>query len=356
MLTWQTPIHAFFSLSQTGRVAMRAMFTLDQVTLIATILMLTTTLAAQERSKLGAQTIVFLGDSITESGAVGNGYVNQLRKSLETRNPDRKLEIVGKGVSGNRVPDLLARLNRDVLSLSPDLVVIYIGINDVWHSQSGAGTSETEFESGLTSIVQQISVTGAKVILCTPSVIGEKTDGTNPLDTMLDEYAAISRKVAVATGSTVIDLRKMFLRDLKILNSGNAEKGILTSDGVHLNDAGNEFVKDCMLHSVESVLFAKSLKHVVLVKFKPEICQAEINHVTEAFNDLKNQIDTIASLESGTDISPEGLSQGYTHAFVLTYANARDRDAYLVHPAHKKFVELALPKVDGVMVVDFWAR
>jgi hypothetical protein len=111
-----------------------------------------------------------------------------------------------------------------------------------------------------------------------------------------------------------------------------------------------------MLHSVESVLFAKSLKHVVLVKFKPEIRQAEINKLTDAFNDLKNQIDTIVKLESGTDVSPEGLNQGHTHAFVLTYASAADRDAYLIHPAHKTFVELIKPMVDGVTVIDFWAR
>lgn len=314
-----------------------------------------TRLAAQETAE-GLQNVVFLGDSITEAGAEGNGYVNLLRQALTDRNADQKIEVIGKGVSGHKVPDLLSRLKRDVLDLSPDLVVIYIGINDVWHSNSGQGTPKDEFEKGLTTIIKQITTGGAKVILCTPSVIGEKTDGSNSLDGKLEEYSAISRRVAVATGSTLVDLRKMFLHELKILNSGNAEKDVFTNDGVHLNDAGNEFVKDCMLHRVESVLFAKSLKHVVLVKFKPEIRQADINRLTDAFNDLKNQIDTIVSLESGTDVSPEGLNQGYSHAFVLTYANAADRDAYLNHPAHQKFVELIKPMVEGVTVVDFWAR
>lgn len=59
---------------------------------------------------------------------------------------------------------------------------------------------------------------------------------------MLEEYSAISRKVAVDTGATLFDLRKAFLDHLKEHNSANQERGILTGDGVHLNVAGNEFV------------------------------------------------------------------------------------------------------------------
>ncbi len=279
-----------------------------------------------------------------------------MREALTARNPGQTIEVIGKGIGGNRVPDLLARLKTDVLDLSPSLVVIYIGINDVWHSTRGKGTPAAEFEQGLTSIVKQISATGARVILCTPSVIGEKTDGSNSLDAMLDEYSTIGRKVAVATGATLLDLRSKFQHDLKIANGNNAESGVFTTDGVHLNEAGNQFVKDCLLQCVESVLFAKSLKHVVLVKFKPETRQSDINRVTDAFNGLKQEIESVVSIESGTDISPEGLSQGYTHAFVLSYANAADRDAYLVHPAHEKFVGVLRPHVESVTVVDFWAR
>jgi lysophospholipase L1-like esterase len=311
---------------------------------------------AQDSPAHKALKVIFLGDSITEAGINPDGYVTLMRKALAARHPNQALEVIGKGISGNRVPDLMARLEKDVLDLTPDLVVIYIGINDVWHSLHGRGTSKEDFEQGLTSIINQISAKGGKVILCTPSVIGEKTDDTNQLDEMLAEYSTISRKVAFATGATLVDLRQKFLNELKIANTDNFEKGLLTSDGVHLNRAGNELVKDCLLHSVESVLLAKSLKHVVLVKFKPETLQAEINALTDAFNRLKEEIDVVFSLESGTDISPEGLSQGYTHAFVLTFANATDRNAYLVHPQHQAFVDLIKPHVDGVAVVDFWAR
>jgi lysophospholipase L1-like esterase len=80
------------------------------------------------------------------------------------------------------------------------------------------------------------------VILCTPSVIGEKYDGTNPQDAMLDEYAAISRKIALDVGVRLCDLRKAFLDYLKVHNKENKEKGVLTTDGVHLNDEGNKLV------------------------------------------------------------------------------------------------------------------
>jgi len=77
------------------------------------------------------------------------------------------------------------------------------------------------------------------VIVCTPSVIGEKHDGSNKLDRKLDEYSEISRKVAKETKSQLCDLRKAFLEKLKTDNKDNKGQDILTGDGVHLNDAGN---------------------------------------------------------------------------------------------------------------------
>ena len=80
------------------------------------------------------------------------------------------------------------------------------------------------------------------MILCTPSVIGEAEAGTNPQDKMLDEYAAISRKVAKDTDSKLCDLRAAFQRHLGKYNKSNMSKDILTTDGVHLNVKGNQLV------------------------------------------------------------------------------------------------------------------
>jgi lysophospholipase L1-like esterase len=83
---------------------------------------------------------------------------------------------------------------------------------------------------------------GATVVLATPSVIGEKTDGTNELDKQLDDYANISRGLAQEMGVTVCDLRQAFMDYLKQANPENKERGILTVDRVHLNDLGNQLV------------------------------------------------------------------------------------------------------------------
>lgn len=186
--------------------------------------------------------VVFLGDSITQAGANTGGYISLLRESLTAAGQGANFELMGAGISGNKVPDLQKRLQKDVLDKKPDLVFIYIGINDVWHWERNNGTSKENFESGLNDIIKQIKAKGAKVVLCTPSVIGEKHDGSNSQDAMLEEYAAISRKVAQENKLELCDLRKNFIGFLQANNKTNAEKGILTGDRVHLNAAGNAFV------------------------------------------------------------------------------------------------------------------
>jgi lysophospholipase L1-like esterase len=161
--------------------------------------------------------------------------------------------VIGAGISGNKVTDLKKRLQRDVLDKRPTIVFIYIGINDVWHwvTPGLKGTSKEDYESGLKEIIGAIQKDGARVVLCTPSVIGEKNDATNPQDAMLNEYSNISRRVAQQTGSRICDLRAAFIEYLKSHNPSNEEKGILTVDRVHLNDAGNRFVAEQMLRILE---------------------------------------------------------------------------------------------------------
>jgi len=298
--------------------------------------------------------IVFLGDSITQAGADPGGYVYLAKEGIASKYHDLDIEVIGAGISGNRVPDLEARLDNDVLAKMPTLVIIYIGINDVWHSANGRGTSKPDYEQGLLRIVKRIQETGSRVILCTPSVIGEKHDGSNHFDPMLDEYSQISRKVAAETKVRLLDLRKQFVAHLKAQNNDNVDKGILTSDAVHLNAAGNRFVADRMLEAIETT--GKLLRHVVLFKFKSELTPAEVQEVVTAFASLKGKIDLIEDFEWGTDISVENLAQGFTHCFVGTFRDTASRDAYLPHPAHAEFVKLAGPRIDKVLVVDYWAN
>jgi lysophospholipase L1-like esterase len=199
-------------------------------------------LAAEQTPLAKDDVIAFFGDSITQAGARPGGYCKLIADAIESHHPQLGVEIVFAGISGHKVPDLQKRLDRDVLSKKPTLVFIYIGINDVWHSTRGRGTPKEAFDTGLRDLIAKIQAAKADVVLCTPSTIGEKTDGSNELDAMLEEYAAISRKVADDTGVTLCDLRRYFIEHLKQVNPDNKERGILTGDGVHLNAAGNQFV------------------------------------------------------------------------------------------------------------------
>jgi isoamyl acetate esterase len=197
--------------------------------------------------------IVFLGDSITAGGVSPKGYVTLIKKELAEKHKDLGVEIVGAGISGNKVPDLQKRLERDVLAKKPTVVVIYIGINDVWHGENdpAKGTSKEKFEAGLKEIIGKIKDAKARVILCTPTVIGEKKAGANKLDAKLDEYADISRKVAKDTGVELCDLRKAFVDYLAKNNEKDKESGVLTTDRVHLNEAGNKLVAETMLATLD---------------------------------------------------------------------------------------------------------
>ena len=95
------------------------------------------------------------------------------------------------------------------------------------------------------------------------------------------------------------------------------------------------------------------IRHVVHFKFKADADKAVVAKVVEEFAALKTKIDAVEALEWGTDVSPEGLGKGFTHCWFLTFKTAADRDAYLVHPAHKAFVALLKPVLDDALVVDY---
>ncbi len=99
-----------------------------------------------------------------------------------------------------------------------------------------------------------------------------------------------------------------------------------------------------------------TLRHVVAFKFKDTATREQIQEVEEAFRSLKKKIAEVESLEWGTNVSPEKHDKGFTHGFILTFQSEKDRDAYLVHPEHKKFGQLVHPVLADVFVIDFWAK
>ncbi|HEY2720307.1 MAG TPA: GDSL-type esterase/lipase family protein, partial [Chitinophagaceae bacterium] len=162
-------------------------------------------------------------------------------------NKSGQFEFIGAGIGGNKVYDLYLRMDDDVLAKNPDIVVIYIGVNDVWHKvSSGTGTDADKFERFYDAIIKKLKEKNIRVILCTPAVIGEKTDFTNQQDGDLNRYADIIRHIAREYSLPLVDLRMKFLEYNKQHNPDNKEQGILTRDRVHLNAAGNQLVADEM--------------------------------------------------------------------------------------------------------------
>lgn len=100
----------------------------------------------------------------------------------------------------------------------------------------------------------------------------------------------------------------------------------------------------------------KMLRHVVLFNFKDDADPAAIKKVEEGFAALPSKIDTIKDFEWGTNNSPEGLDKGHTHCFLVSFESEEGRAKYLPHPAHKAFVEVLMPVLEEVTVIDYWSK
>jgi lysophospholipase L1-like esterase len=230
-----------------------AMSFLRTLLLSAVILALGVTVQAEDPKPIQLKKgdrIIFLGDSITQGGGGKTGYITLIKNALDEKHKDLAIEVVNAGISGNKVPDLQKRVEKDVIAKKPTLVFVYIGINDVWHGEGNPknGTQPEAFEAGLKEVIGKITASGARVILCTPTVIGEKTNAK--VDEKLDAYSDISRKVAKEPGLPLCDLRKAFVGHLKENNKEGKDSGVLTGDRVHLNPAGNKLVAETMLKTL----------------------------------------------------------------------------------------------------------
>ena len=101
---------------------------------------------------------------------------------------------------------------------------------------------------------------------------------------------------------------------------------------------------------------AQLLRHVVLFAFRDDASYDDVDAIVAGFAALPAAIPGITAYEWGTNVSPESLNDGFTHCFTLTFAQAEDRDAYLAHPAHQRFVAMLKPVVDKSLVLDYWAK
>jgi lysophospholipase L1-like esterase len=195
--------------------------------------------------------VIFFGDSITQAGVGPTGYITKMTEILKSKGQDAEYELMGAGIGGNKVYDLYLRLEDDVLAKKPDIVFIYVGINDVWHkASSGTGTDPDKYVKFYEALIKKMKAQNIRVIVCTPTVIGERNDASNAQDGDLNQYSKLIREIATRNGLQLCDLRKSFQDYLSQNNAENKEKGILTTDRVHLNDAGNQFLAERMLEAL----------------------------------------------------------------------------------------------------------
>ena len=198
--------------------------------------------------------VIFFGDSITQAGIKPGGYIKLMDSLLLNEGVGNDYELMGAGVSGDKIYDLYLRIEEDVLKHSPDIVIIYVGVNDVWHkSSSGTGTDFPKFGKFYEAVINKLQAAGSKVIVCTPAVIGERTDNSNQQDGDLNMYSNWLRNYTSKNNIPLVDLRAGFIQYNLKNNLQNKESGILTTDRVHLTATGNLFVAEEMWKVIKTI-------------------------------------------------------------------------------------------------------
>lgn len=199
--------------------------------------------------------VAFLGDSITAQGW-GNaaGYVKLVVAGLEANGI--KVTPVPAGISGHKSNDMLARLDKDVLSKKPQWMTLSCGVNDVWHGSKGVPLNDAQaagqeyvkrnpmeadkgtYEKNISKIVEKAQLAGVQVVILTATVI--KEDLGNEENKKLAPYNEFLRKFAKEKHLPLADLNAMFQERIKEANQPG--KNVFTVDGVHMNIEGNKIM------------------------------------------------------------------------------------------------------------------
>lgn len=203
--------------------------------------------------------IVFAGDSVTDMGSanpvgeglfdsLGHGYVRVVENLLATVYPERKIRVTNSGISGNTSRDLLARFDRDVVSLNPDWVSICIGINDVWRQFDTPAIPDgqvmpDEYRQNIETMILKVKDRVKGIFILSPYIIEPNTQDW--MRSRMDEYVAICRELAEQYNCTFVDFQKMYEDYCKVRHSC-----YIAWDRIHPNEVGatlmaREFLKHC---------------------------------------------------------------------------------------------------------------
>ena len=198
--------------------------------------------------------LLIIGDSITDADRrtdadhLGFGWVRAAAETLKERGDTR--HIVNTGISGHRVPDLLARWDTDALDYEPSVLTIYIGINDVWRAFDSADPTSTQaFELGYRQLLDRAVAAGVPSIILiepflTPATDEQRTEW--PAD--LDPKREVVRRLAEEYEVTYVPLHER-------MNAAAAEQGVdaIAGDGVHPAPAGAHIIADAWLEGLAKV-------------------------------------------------------------------------------------------------------
>lgn len=212
------------------------------------------------------KTILFQGDSITDCGrnrestfSHGTGYAGRVRGILMTDEP-YKYVTYNRGISGNRIVDVYARMRADIIHLKPDYMSLLIGVNDVWHEYTcGNGVAADKFERIYSMLIEELlaELPDLKIMILEPFVLpGSDTCNTDEHPHRWEYFceevalrAAAAKRVAQKYGLTFVPLQETF-------NNANAdapEMGYWLIDGVHPSFAGHELITRKWLEAFKSM-------------------------------------------------------------------------------------------------------
>ena len=199
--------------------------------------------------------IVFIGDSITDcerdrtdENSLGNGFVKILSDKLRPIYPDMDIQLINKGISGNEVCDVLARVNKDVIDLKPDTAVVMIGINNVLHQYKyGKQLDLKQFERDFTELLGKIKDAGITLIVLEPFLM--PAPDKLRMRPLFNKELEIIHRVAVDIADEFVAYDEMF--------NGLSESIRYTEysmDGVHPTHRGSRLIADTAIKAIRKHL------------------------------------------------------------------------------------------------------
>ena len=203
--------------------------------------------------------LVFIGDSITDCGrsrpigegsgdALGFGFVRQVDTLIQSAYPEGRVRTINMGIGGHTVRHLDARWQTDVFDLEPDVLVIMIGINDVWRHfdsflQPEQAVGLEEYSSTLENLVTMTQPEVDNMVLMTPFMIEPNRE--EPMRKMMDEYGAAMKKIGASAGVPVVDIQAAYDKFCVVRHPMS-----IAIDRVHPNQVGHMVITRAFLNAV----------------------------------------------------------------------------------------------------------